>query len=610
MSSVKTHRATVKRRPIAKANQQYCYTLERKTSLGICQDLNTPRSMAVWYLLSEDSPESIAQLLSLPPVIRRPSFVHCRMLNPKWTWNQPPQEVSRVVQYFKEASASRFADDYLVSEMMGKNPMLNSGIDRVAAATSSFLEAEEQCLQTNMRLRSLFEITDLDYRVDFPPGVTCPLQQTVFRMRRIIRSILGRLTPSKLSFMEDSFGFGPGATSAVSGADVLLSKKYGVDLHITPRLYPFRFSLIGPVWRSFPGSDFIVNDCSRTTTVPKNAKTDRIIAIEPHMNIYVQKGLGALIRHRLKLFGVDLNTQSWNQFLASKAQDWSLSTIDLKGASDSVSHRLVRFLLPSRWFELLSSARVDFTDLNGERKRLQKFSSMGNGYTFELETLIFYAACIACGAQKALTAVYGDDIIVENTVSHQLIEVLDFIGFKTNVKKTFLSGNFFESCGTDWYEGIDVRPIYLKGQYNDDPQCRLFIPNALRRYAHRRGFGRGCDSRFKRSWVSAYRRCSDLERRTAIPDGSGDDGLVLNWDESAPSRIWCSEYQTWQGRVLPLYPVRSKRTDPNGAYIAALHKGTPADVSREREFSRGAVRRSDALRYRPILGWVDLGSWI
>jgi hypothetical protein len=392
------------------------------------------------------------------------------------------------------------------------------------------------------------------------------------------------------------------------GADVVLSKKYGVDLHITPRLYPFRDTLIGPVWRSFPGSDFIVNDESRTTTVPKNAKTDRIIAIEPHMNIFVQKGIGALLRHRLKLFGVDLNTQSWNQFLASKAQEWSLSTIDLKGASDSVSHRLVRYLLPSRWYELLNAARVDFTQLDGRRVPLQKFSSMGNGFTFELETLIFYAACLACGAHKSLTAVYGDDIIVEKSVSDKLIEVLDFIGFKTNAKKTFLEGNFFESCGTDWYEGHDVRPIFLKGQYVDDTQCRLYIPNALRRYAHRRGFSRYCDSRFKKPWVSALRRCTPIERRTAIPDGYGDDGLVLNWDESAPSRTWCSKYQGWQGRVLPLRAVRSKKTSINGAYVAALHKGAPI-VSKLVEYERGKVQRSNGLRCRATLGWPDLGPW-
>lgn len=595
MSSVKTHRSSVKRVPFAQANERYCYAQEKATTLEICRDLNTPRSMAVWYLLTEDSHESIGQLLALPPVIRRPLGVRWGPTRPSSMGEQHESARDSVVKLLKDACVRQFADDYLVSEMMGKNPMLNSGIDRVAAATTTFLEAEEKCLRTNNRLRLLDE--------------EHPLHAVLQDMRGVIRRVLGRLTPSKLSFAEAHFGFGPGATSAVSGADVLLSKKYGAELHITPRMYPFRYAIIGPVWRAFPGSDFVVNDTSRTTTVPKNAKTDRLIAIEPHMNIYVQKGIGALLRHRLKLFGVDLNTQSWNQLLASKAQEWSLATIDLKGASDSVSHRLVRYLLPSRWFELLNAARVDNTTLEGRRVPLEKFSSMGNGYTFELETLIFFSAAIACGAHKALTAVYGDDIIVEKTVSDKLIEVLNFIGFETNAKKTFLEGNFFESCGTDWYEGVDVRPLFFKGQYVDDTQCRFFIPNAIRRYARRRGFGRSCDIRYKKSWVSATRRCSALEKRTAIPDGSGDDGLVLNWDESAPSRSWCSKYQGWQGRVLPLRPVKSAHTATNGAYLAALHKGAP-EISRLVEFERGKVIRGKGLRYRSTLGWTDLGPWL
>jgi hypothetical protein len=594
MSSVKTRRLAVKRVPVAKANRQYCYRQEKETTLELCRDLNTPRSMAVWYLLSEDSPESISQLLNLPPVIRRTRALTGRMLNLSRADDRDLRALASAVRALTDLTVRSFADDYLVTEMMGKNPMLNSGIDRVAAATSSFTEAEERCQRTNERFRTL--------------DVGHPLHATLIRMRRVIADVLGHLTVGKLALVEANFGFGPGATSAVSGADVLLSKKYGAELHITPRLYPYRDALIGPVWRAFPGSVFVVNDESRTTTVPKNAKTERIIAIEPHMNIYVQKGIGALIRQRLQRHGVDLNTQSWNQFLASKAQEWSLSTIDLKGASDSVSHRLVRFLLPFRWFELLNAARVDHTTLAGGRVTLQKFSSMGNGYTFELESLIFYAACIACGSHKDLTAVYGDDLIVEEVVSSKLIEVLDYIGFETNTKKTFLKGNFFESCGTDWFEGVDVRPIYLKGSYVDDTQCRFYIPNAIRRYAHRRGLGRGCDIRYKKAWVSAYRRCLTLERRTAIPYGYGDDGLALNWDESAPSRVWCSKYQSWQGRVLPLRPITSLSTVVNGAYVAALHKGA-VDMPRSSEYRRGAVCRSDRLRSQVTLGWPDFGPW-
>lgn len=598
MSSVKTRSGVAitpqsqRRVTDAESVERYTYAMERKTALELCVDLNTPRSMAVWYLLSEDSPESIGQYLTLPPPIRR----NCGLRRPLPLGVGNCERLA-VVEHIKSLGTQMFADDYLVTEIMSKNPGLNSGIDRKAAAITKFHEAEASCASTNRRLLEL----------QFDHGN--PYWPLIRGMQRVISKVLGKLSSRKLSTAEANFSFGPGATSAVSGADVLLSRKYAGELHMTPRLYPYVSRLCGAIWRAFPGTDSLVNDESRTTNVPKNAKTDRVIAIEPHLNIFVQKGIGTLLRNQLRHNGVDLDTQEWNQFLARKAQDWSLATIDLSSASDMVSSRLVRLLLPREWFELLYLCRTDFTVVDGVRVALEKFSSMGNGYTFELETLIFYAATQAVGAHKALTAVYGDDIIVEKTIAPALVDLLDFIGFKTNAKKTFLEGNFFESCGTDWYNGQDVRPPFLKGDYVDRTQCHFYIPNALRRYASRRSLGYGCDIRFKKAWSSAYRRLTPLERRTAIPDGTGDEGLTRNWDESAPSRRWCNHLHAWQGRVLPLKAVRSNRTDQNGAYVAALHRGaTLMPVSTENV--RGRTRRSDKLRYRPTLGWADLGPWI
>ncbi len=599
MSSVMTHDETFVKKPRRRQDshlsiKDYTFRCELKTSMEICKDLNTPRSMTVWYLLSENSPESIQQLLSLPPVLRRDDV----------NWIVPLEGLSHetrsmIASYVRQMKVCSFADDYLVSEIMGKSPDLNSGIDRKAAAYDSFRQAEADCHDTNQRIMRWYKSDD-------------PNLATVKRMRKVIARILGDLSHEKLRSVVDNCGFGPGATSAVKGADVLLSKKYASELHATPRLRPYLHTLMGVQWGTYPGTDLLVNDESRTTTVPKNAKTDRIIAIEPHMNIFVQKGIGALIRKRLGYFGVDLNTQSWNQYLASKAQAWHLATIDLKGASDSVSHRLVRYLLPWKWFELLQLARTDNTVCDGRRVPLEKFSSMGNGYTFELESLIFFAATVAVGSDPRLTAVYGDDIIVEKVKAEELINLLKLIGFKVNEKKTFLEGNFYESCGTDWYEGNDVRPPFLKGDYVDRTQCNLYIPNVLRRYAHRRGDSHYCDVRFKKAWWSAYRRLTPLERRTAIPDGSGDDGLTRNWDEASPFLWWSGDHQCWQGRVIPLMPVRSTRSDTNGMYLAALHKG-PMRSDKVGEYpyenGRGQVLRSKKLRSRPIVRWVDLGPW-
>jgi len=569
---------------------RYAFQSELRSTLEICRCIGTPRAMTVFYLLKENTPDSISQFLSLPKVVSPDTAFRVAV-----PLSEDRELVSHALRAWKQVAIDRFADDYLLTEMMSKNISLNSGIDKVAAAISSFRDSEIKNKETNARILRRYRSND-------------EFSDTIKRARYIIRKILGPLTLRKLAFAQSEFSFGPGATSAVSGADVLLSKKYASQMHVTPRLYPYVNSFIGYAWRAAPGADCFVLDSSRTTTVPKNAKTERTICIEPHLNIFCQKGVGALIRERLKRFGLDLNTQSVNQFMASQAQAWGLATIDLRSASNSVSHRLVRYLLPWKWVELLELCRTDKTVLEGSTYSLEMFSSMGNGYTFELETLIFYALALASGSQKVLTAVYGDDIIVEKGCADQLIKCLDELGFETNVKKTFLDGNFFESCGTDWFEGVDVRPLFFKGDYNDTTEVNLGICNALRVYAHRRGAYRSCDILFLQPWVSALRRCSDLERRTAIPYGYGDDGLIKNFDESAPSRRFCKKTFSWQGRVLPLMPVTSGRTSQLGAYVAALHRGA-TDAVKSKEAIRGQIRRRDRLTSRSVLSWTDMGPW-
>jgi hypothetical protein len=127
-------------------------------------------------------------------------------------------------------------------------------------------------------------------------------------------------------------------------------------------------------------------------------------------------------------------------------------------------------LLPIDWFKLLATWRTGRIvyrrkgrdDLEFE---LEKFSSMGNGFTFELESVIFYAiakqAVQDVGASGDVST-YGDDIIVPVEAYDQLIEYLTFFGFTPNKAKSFSSGPFRESCGADWYAGKNIRPFYIK----------------------------------------------------------------------------------------------------------------------------------------------------
>lgn len=221
--------------------------------------------------------------------------------------------------------------------------------------------------------------------------------------------------------------------------------------------------------KEFFNSIFQLVDSSVLTTVPKSAKTDRTIAIEPLLNIFFQLGVDHSIRSKLKRgWGYDLNTQEVNQSLAHLgSKDRQFATLDLSMASDSISLKICEMLLPPAWYNLLLDLRCYKTNLDGQCIPLEKISSMGNGYTFALESLIF-GALTRCSIRrtksKRQSAVYGDDIIVPMTAVGYLTLLLELCGFTINKDKSFWWGPFRESCGADFFEGYNVRPIFLKNK--------------------------------------------------------------------------------------------------------------------------------------------------
>ena len=184
--------------------------------------------------------------------------------------------------------------------------------------------------------------------------------------------------------------------------------------------------------------------------------------------MWFQKGLGRSIRTALRRFNLDLDkNQVKHQQLAQEgSRNGTLSTIDLSNASDSVCYRIVKFLLPPDWFAVLARYRSPMTRVSKDPElwlRNEKFSSMGNGYTFELETLVFAALIAACGGNLGKDSfVYGDDIIVPGEITDHVIKLLEFCGFSLNREKSFTDGCFRESCGGDYFNGVDVRPYFLK----------------------------------------------------------------------------------------------------------------------------------------------------
>lgn len=495
---------------------------------------------------------------------------------------QPGSLLSGSISEWVCREPDQFAVAYLFDELLSKLRLGKSGEVTARAATKRFSEAEEMCRETNLRLRSISRFStseDADNSL-----LECARQK--------IESLLG---PVDLDEVASGMSWGPGASTRIRRRNSAAAYKYSGRPESTIGNAILANAAIAafPLWQESlefqEGSGYCnIVVGNRVVTVPKNYKTDRIIAIEPDMNIYVQKGIGAVLRNRLRLVGQNLDDQERNRRLALKGScDGSFATIDLSMASDTISYELVRQLLPADWFTILEQCRspvgvFTFGDGQNERTvRYQKFSSMGNGYTFELESLIFWALGRAVidlvQPKERHLSVYGDDIIISPECVDRLVELFDFVGFRTNQKKTFSSGPFRESCGGHYHSGYDVTPFYIR-----EIPTRLtdlfLLHNNLFRWLSRQSW----NGQVK--WKDAYALLAWLRshapsgwRVPGIPDGYGDGAFIGFFDECRPVRARYG-LEGFSCRVILESPKSLTKDYPFGAIIEAVRPVDRAQV--------------------------------
>jgi hypothetical protein len=421
---------------------------------------------------------------------------------------------------------------YAATKFLSKFKGLTLGYDLDDVALKKFDEFELLCKQTNRRFRNLS-------RDPLFKGRAVWLHNAVIRK---IEKLLGDFSADELFAMPN---WGPGASTLIKRREASPAKKFRCETGITRDLYnliPWEVLEVAyPLWANqlvdsgFP--NFQVGN--KVITVPKDASTNRVIAVEPGINLWFQKAIGDMIGLRLRRYGVDLRWQSRNQELArigSKFQ--SLATIDLSSASDSIASAVVEELLPPRWFRLLDASRSHYGSRGETPVKWEKFSSMGNGFTFQLESLIFYAVASCCADYLSLSSsqvsAYGDDVILPCACYELFSEMMSFYGFRVNAKKSHYDSAFRESCGAHFFSGIDVKPIYLKDRVDSVPAVYR-LANAIRRLAHRHNFRYGCDAKFRPVFdhlVSSIPRAL----RFRIPETLGDGGFIANFDEATPSR--------------------------------------------------------------------------
>jgi hypothetical protein len=555
--------------------------LEFQINLAISfyESLNTPRSLALAIMLRYGEYDQIAK----------------QQIDP--------------LNYLR-SDRFKFRDDYHATCYLSKSSWLPCSFDRKEVALKSFIDSEIHCKVVNGRFRDTWEDPSL-----MDPGLHAILHLAQLK----ISGILGSPPhPTKMDF-----GFGPGSSSSCGGDKTSSYEKVQSWIEMTPGCLPLRKLLAQyPSWLgSQPNpiaADGLPTAClikgSKLLFVPKSAKTDRSICIEPHFNGFIQAGVGRYMRKRLLSAGIDLSDQSKNASLSRLGSlNGSLSTIDLSAASDSISYNLVVDLISPDWLTILDAARSPVATYDGQDFLLEKFSSMGNGYTFELESLLFYSLVWATASYNNVdttyVSVYGDDIICPTSIYDKVLAVLHHCGFSANSQKSFSSGYFRESCGAHWFDGLNCKPVYFKEGIKNAYDLYKYA-NSVRRLSHRNCVY-GCDGRFQRAWEY----CLQSLRSTGAmllygPEGFGDGYLIANWDQSAPRRI-LHRHGTPMYRTCFVHQCSKVYVGENqGAlYAYALYRAGPqASASGEFIDFRRRVRTKLSWLYHHQ--WYDLGPWI
>lgn len=527
------------------------------------RDLDCPRSLTVWLLFKYREYDQIATLEIDP------------------------------LQY---ENASSFEPSFRATKFLSKASFLKTTFNRTEVALAGFKSAEELC-----------RITNHTYLTD--RNIPDQYAGLLMRIRRKIGSVLGDFDTEEFF---DSCGWGPGVTQSLK-KDYSIPNKFHREGEITRAAYDLVYAsarLAYPRWFSNL-NPVIVPSRNHVITVPKNAKTDRTIAVEPGLNLWFQKGCGRMIRSRLQRNGVNLNDASRNQFWAKHGSSYgNIATVDFSSASDTISRKLVEWLLPPDWFCVLESLRCTGGKLrDGSLFTYEKFSSMGNGFTFELESLIFFCTALVVsdelGLCRDVVSVFGDDVTIDTQAFSLYQEVCNVMGFTVNSRKSYYTGAFREACGAYYFDGIDVKPYFFKKEFYDE--ATLYVVANSVRLRHITACSACSDGRFLRTWRFLYHHLHKLTKGKVrkIPlHGSG--GLVVNFDEAAPCRArgYIEGYWYFHLNWKPQLIV----ADHQGLLLARLREIGNVDIEYGNTYPHSS--RGKWIVIRSLVNvWPDVGPW-
>jgi len=375
------------------------------------------------------------------------------------SWESMPHDFSYVdpLDFFKQYAPKQFFKKYFFDYELDQTHLQDS-------ARASFIADVEHGHRMNQKLKEYQESLPLDSW----------FMRVIAETREIIRSAVGDDLPIREIF--EGFKHGPNATTNVKRDDAYIDRKH---------LNPSGSSAVASYWATyctwnttlqrecvrFGERPFIVQRWNKLSFVPKDCKKLRTMSVEPTTSMGFQLSYGEWLAERLfESCNIDISTQpDCHRLLvriASLLHELGIATLDWSKASDRIWIVLIELLFPEAHYKFMMHIRSSHALVDGEEIRLPMMGTMGNGFTFPLQTLVFYALltalCRVHGIDETVVSTFGDDCIVPTSLLTPVKNLADILGWQLNEEKSFFDGGFRESCGADMYRGVGVRPFYIK----------------------------------------------------------------------------------------------------------------------------------------------------
>lgn len=461
----------------------------------------------------------------------------------------------------------------------------------VAEAWSSFKENQA-------RLRSIDLPSVMDTVVDMGElGMRVPVKAILREAKKLVHRLL-----ANCSIQDMRFTHGAGATTYRSQTP----QRYDVHRHVYNRHLD----------RVIPYSDVLFSGATHLSDelhlLERMREVDEFYDLASFVSKTTEKVRGISKIHPTPMFfgqgcrsvledamgspqyrkELDIRDQTRNKDLALLGSITQLlCTIDLADASDSLKWEIPLYLFPEPICSALFATRSAGTSFNGETVEYACFAPMGSPTCFPVQTICFWAIVKAAtrfampGKKNQVVSVYGDDIICPTSAYSGVTKVLELLGLKVNHTKSFHKGLFRESCGGDYYGGVDVSVVRCKKvplpTYIDDD-----IANSVLRYAD-------LYSRFIRRYkVSSFEEVYNsirLHLRSVVPCGLPE---IYCADELAEAAIANSSCLPTDGYTYPRgFPVKwNKRLQRREITLLTVKPATVNVVARgDKAFRRGDV---------------------